>query len=142
MLLYLMLFQILLNKPSLPKGDDMSWSEWYSTYYPSTVDQPVHIEDWQWQIRDNKPYRQCSYCGGVHPEDLAGMPIDDRATWAVAKQGHKYYATTPYGQIKFYTQHLAERGISHEARDTIEQLCRLRFEFGDGRLRVSPIQDI
>jgi hypothetical protein len=119
----------------------MGWSEWYSTYYPSTVDQSVHIEDWQWQFRDDKPYRQCSYCGGVHPEDLAGMPIDEQAAWAMAKRGHKYYATTPYGQIKLYTQHLADNEISLEARLYVEKLCGLRFEFANGEFRVFPIED-
>lgn len=60
---------------------------------------PVHggeAERWGgWSWRDpshGEHYRTCSYCGSIHPEDLAAES-DWRAEWADRKYGwpHKFY---------------------------------------------------
>lgn len=163
---------------------------------------PVHGADaerwggWTWrEPRDGEHFRTCSYCGSIHPDDLAeeirrGLPQDHYGNphWADFKYGwpHKMYAAVPNrnpeqtfvvgsttgegmpttgsgwirpadapeGTIgwgdwnertnwvlvgkrrthhaKFYTAHLADPEISHEALDRIQQASGLRFRFEDG----------
>lgn len=49
---------------------------------------------WEWRApRGAQHYRTCSFCGSIHPEDLAAEPAW-RASWADRKYGwpHKFYA--------------------------------------------------
>ena len=48
---------------------------------------------WSWREPSRgEHFRRCSYCGSIHPEDLAAEP-DWRADWADMKYGwpHKFY---------------------------------------------------
>lgn len=52
---------------------------------------------WSWREPSHgQHYRTCSYCGSIHPDDLAAEP-DWRAEWADAKYGwpHKFYVGIP-----------------------------------------------
>src|SRR5437762_1132722 len=64
---------------------------------------PVHGAEaqrwggWSWrEPMHGEHFRRCSYCGSVHPEDLAAEPAW-RANWADRKYGwpHKLYADIP-----------------------------------------------
>ena len=64
---------------------------------------PVHhgeaarVGGWQWnEPRHHEHFRRCSYCGCVHPDDLAAEPAW-RAEWADMKYGwpHKFYVNIP-----------------------------------------------
>lgn len=64
---------------------------------------PVHHGEaarwggWYWaEPRHHEHFRRCSYCGGIHPDDLAAEPLW-RAEWADAKYGwpHKFYVDIP-----------------------------------------------
>lgn len=64
---------------------------------------PVHHGEaerwggWQWsEPRHGEHFRRCSYCGSVHPGDLAAEPTW-RAEWADRKYGwpHKFYVKIP-----------------------------------------------
>jgi hypothetical protein len=74
----------------------------------------------------------------VHPEDLAAV-MQEGSDWALGKQGHKFYVHTPYGQLKFYTQHLADPDLDGETRDAVERILGYRFEFAEGRMRAQLI---
>lgn len=52
---------------------------------------------WHWDDpRHGEHFRRCSYCGSVHPEDLAAEPSVD-IDWSDRKYGwpHKFYAHIP-----------------------------------------------
>lgn len=52
---------------------------------------------WSWREPSRgEHYRTCSYCGSIHPEDLAAEP-DWQAEWADPKYGwpHKFYVRVP-----------------------------------------------
>lgn len=68
----------------------------------SEVD-PVHGQEatrwggWSWRDpKDGEHFRRCSYCGSIHPEDLAAE-TEWRADWADRKYGwpHKFYSNIP-----------------------------------------------
>ena len=70
---------------------------------PVSAPDPVHGTDaerwggWHWsKPRHGEHFRRCSYCGSVHPEDLAAEPAW-HAEWADRKYGwpHKFYADIP-----------------------------------------------
>jgi hypothetical protein len=53
----------------------------------------------EWRVRDPEPFRRCSYCGSMHPEDFvaaaqAGAEVDRGVDW---KYGwpHKVYVDVP-----------------------------------------------
>ncbi|MCI3277637.1 hypothetical protein [Streptomyces cylindrosporus] len=163
---------------------------------------PVHGAEaerwggWSWrEASRGEHYRTCSYCGCIHPDDLAAE-TDWRAEWADRKYGypHKFYVTlanrrpeqrfitgattgTPTGLVgttwiradevpddvntdgwrdlagtyewvsigtrpthhaKFYTVHLADPALGHEARDRIQSVSGLRLRFEDGRVWWEP----
>lgn len=67
------------------------------------ADQSVHPEaarwggwDWREPVR-GEHFRRCSYCGGMHPEDLAAEQEWLRMSWADMKYGwpHKLYVDVP-----------------------------------------------
>lgn len=64
---------------------------------------PVHGSEaarwggWTWrEPMRGEHFRRCSYCGSMHPEDLAAEP-EWRAEWADRKYGfpHKFYVDIP-----------------------------------------------
>lgn len=63
---------------------------------------PVHPDaarwgGWSWRDPERgEHFRRCSYCGSIHPADLAGEPTW-RAEWADQKYGwpHKFYVDIP-----------------------------------------------
>lgn len=61
----------------------------------------------------DRPWRSCSYCGSIHPQDLLGLDPGtvNRAEWADWKYGypHKMYVEAGPGRhIKFYSRHLVD----------------------------------
>jgi len=55
---------------------------------------------WSWRAPSRgEHYHTCSYCGSIHPEDLAAEP-DWQAEWADPKYGwpHKFYVCLPNRQ--------------------------------------------
>jgi hypothetical protein len=65
------------------------------------ITEPVHGSEaarhggWRWQIRGAEHFRRCSYCGSLHPADLAAA--GGRVDWADQKYGwpHKFYIDVP-----------------------------------------------
>lgn len=65
-------------------------------------DQVVHPEaarwdGWSWrEPHRGEHFRRCSYCGSIHPADLAAEPVWS-ANWADMKYGwpHKFYVDVP-----------------------------------------------
>ncbi len=58
----------------------------------------------------NRPFRTCSYCGSIHPEDLLDLlSMGDTLSKADEKHGwpHKFY-TSEF--IKFYSLHMIDAG--------------------------------
>lgn len=52
---------------------------------------------WHWTSpRHGEHFRRCSYCGSIHPEDLAAEPVW-KPQWADMKYGwpHKFYVPIP-----------------------------------------------
>jgi hypothetical protein len=126
----------------------MSVSAWIPTYNPSASSNPVHVPEhyapdtWCWELRDDTPYRKCSYCGSIHPEDLVSVNWQS-SDWALGKYAHKLYVRIPpmgesgYGvQVKFYSQHLADPNLLPSAKLTFESSVGITFEFEDGAMRI------
>lgn len=76
--------------------------------------------------------RFCSYCGSVHPADLAAAiqtagatlsPSDQKYGWP-----HKFYVEGAPGMIKFYSEHLLD--ATDAEREVIGAASGLRIEFG------------
>lgn len=91
-----------------------------------------------WMDRGGK--QCCSWCGSMHPSDLAAALRAGEASghWADFKYGwpHKWYVDGVPGSIKFYTEHLQD--ATPEDREVIEKAMGLRFTFeGDG-VRWAP----
>lgn len=62
--------------------------------------QPFRYGPWSWwEPSRGEHFRRCSYCGSVHPDDLAAEP-EWRAEWADRKYGwpHKFYVDIPNRQ--------------------------------------------
>ncbi|MFI5955827.1 hypothetical protein [Cryptosporangium sp. NPDC051539] len=56
------------------------------------------VQRWFWLDRSHgEHFRRCSWCGSVHPEDLAAEPEWLRTEWADRKYGwpHKLYVDLP-----------------------------------------------
>lgn len=92
----------------------------------------------------SRPYETCSYCGSIHPAQLALAIVGHHATveLAVAKYGwpHKLYATGPsIGRAIFYTEHLQD--TSPADRDAIERALGLRIWFKGQSVGWSPYGD-
>jgi len=100
----------------------------------------------EWRPPDEeRPFRTCSYCGSIHPEDLLQFAAADHPLGfevADMKYGwpHKVYVTgiPPRGHAKFYTEHLRDEGIDDEAFDAVGALLETRtgisFVRREGRL--------
>lgn len=91
----------------------------------------------EWKEHGEHIARSCSYCGSMHPADLARMLREEgtRLDEADRKYGwpHKFYlhggSMQTRGARKFYTVHLQD--ASEEDRLTIELHMGLRFEFSN-----------
>ena len=95
-----------------------------------------------WRDSDGyAPFRTCSYCGSVHPEDLMALVLGNKATLGGSdwKYGwpHKFYLK---GNVvgKWYNRHLLDAGFRQEALDALCDLfakhAGIRFELRDGDL--------
>lgn len=65
--------------------------------HPETSDPIFRYGPWTWaEPRHTEHFRRCSFCGSVHPEDLAVEPLW-QAKWADQKYGwpHKFYVDIP-----------------------------------------------
>jgi hypothetical protein len=87
---------------------------------------PVHHGEaarWHWaEPRHHEHFRRCSYCGCVHPDDLAAEPVW-RAEWADWKYGwpHKFYVHMPNREPDrlFYTGSVSRWSEEYRARGYI-----------------------
>ena len=74
-----------------------------------------------------RPFRTCSFCGSIHPEDLMAAIADGETIMlADEKHGwpHKLY-TSEY--VKFYTAHLLDAGEVFDA--LAAEISKLGIEF-------------
>lgn len=123
----------------------MQWPEKPTCHKISPVFKIGHDIDWRPinpEYKD-RPYRTCSYCGSIHPEDLLAL-IEKGATLGGAdwKYGwpHKFYIKdAPPGVFgKWYNDHLTDTGYDDEARnklfETIKGLTQIDFFFEDSKL--------
>lgn len=65
--------------------------------HPEAGQPPFRGGPWVWREPSHgEHFRTCSFCGSIHPGDLAAEP-DWRAEWADRKYGwpHKFYADIP-----------------------------------------------
>lgn len=69
------------------------------------------------------PWRTCSYCGSIHPEDLIKIAGDgtvksgEIADWKYGWPHKLYvYSDKPGFWCKFYNEHIADEGFDEEAR--------------------------
>lgn len=73
---------------------------------PEQSDDPVHggeiarhpfATGWEWETRRAQHFRCCTFCGSIHPEDLAAEGLRADIHWADMKYGwpHKAYADIP-----------------------------------------------
>jgi hypothetical protein len=59
---------------------------------------PLTGGHWEWrEPRHGEHWRTCSFCGSIHPDDLAAEEVEWRAEWADRKYGwpHKFYVSLP-----------------------------------------------
>ena len=97
-----------------------------------------------WLGAGERPFRSCSWCGSVHPEDLltllGGGAELSGADW---KYGwpHKFYVSAKgTGGTKWYNHHIADKGFDDEARTALlTALCGsgIRFFLKDGKINYS-----
>lgn len=66
--------------------------------HPEAMAGPFKLADgWSWsEPRHGEHFRRCSWCGSIHPEDLAAEPSWE-PQWADQKYGwpHKFYVPVP-----------------------------------------------
>ncbi len=82
-------------------------------------DEPV------WRTRDKGTLRFCSYCGGIHPEDLiARLKAPGTASVRIertSKSYKSYVHDSLYGQLKLYHWHLTQPDV-----DQLNAILQLR----------------
>lgn len=93
----------------------------------------------EWQLRRYKLIRTCTYCGGIHPEDLivlldAGARLE-RTDW---KYGwpHKFYVINDECDFwgKFYTTHMQDSCVTDEIRERVQRVTGILYRVRDGQL--------
>ncbi len=97
----------------------------------------------------NAPYRTCSYCGSLHPEDLVSLleAFGARLGGSDWKYGwpHRFYVRFPSGQmLKWYNEHLLDKGYDEAALDHLRALLHVHagvlFLVGDdGQMRYRAL---
>lgn len=68
----------------------------------------------KWEHRDGQSFRQCSYCGCIHPDDAAEL-LEKGWLLQPTDKGYKYYLKEPNGKgwAKLYTPHVSkEQGVA------------------------------
>jgi len=83
--------------------------------------------------------RCCTYCGGIHPEDLVTLLNEgvrlQNTDW---KYGwpHKFYVIGPDGSWlgKFYTTHMQESCVTDEIRERVQRATGILYRVHDGHL--------
>ena len=113
----------------MPQPKSLKWASDIIIHHDLTI--PIH----KW-VKWNK-YRQCSYCGGVHPEDFYNyltnlhsyipgvIEIEDGYQYKIYFDDHH----------KFYTQHLFEvtdQTTLQEFLNTLEEKARIRLKLKNG----------
>jgi hypothetical protein len=107
---------------------------------------PAPSQPLAWVKYDGEPFRRCSYCGSIHPEDLIRLVGEGHdlqgSDW---KYGwpHKFYVESAHGSGgagKWYNQHITDEGFDDEARGALLGILEssgITFKFEQGRLRWS-----
>lgn len=116
-----------------------------SVVHPEASQPPFRLDGWTWcDPFRGEHFRRCSFCGSIHPDDLAAEPAW-RAHWADRKYGwpHKFYVDVPNRapEAEFVLGASHTPGPGYVARDdlTDDQLAVVRrdgFDRGDGWLYV------
>ena len=68
--------------------------------HPETTSPVFRYGPWTWREPSHgEHFRTCSFCGSIHPDDLAAEPVWS-ADWADRKYGwpHKFYVDIPHRQ--------------------------------------------
>jgi len=97
-----------------------------------------------WNPATSDRAQRCSWCGSMHPHDLAEALRAGTAKghWADFKYGwpHKFYVDGVPMSIKFYTEHLQD--AEPEDRVVIERAMGLSFHFDEkGGVRWEPFKE-
>lgn len=61
------------------------------------------IDRWEYRLGDGP--RQCSFCGGLHPDDFLDLVERGEARMIDTDKRYKWYVETPHGRLKWYLQH-------------------------------------